>query len=285
MTKRALPALLAIAALALPASAAAEPAYTGTLDASTTEFKYSGGPINGYAATTELDDTFPCGTPGHDCEDALISVPAGGDITVKLEGTSDGAVDLDLYLFESNAEGEPGKELRASTSGESSEQVAAPKLKPGFYLVRVNAATAMAATYDVIATIKNAGAVAAPGAGPGTAPSTNAAPQVEIRVPKSARTKSLKRFRGSVSDDKGVVKVELALYKVAGKKCSAMNGRGAFKRAASCDAGPFVAAKLTAGNWSYKLRRKLKKGSYTLAARATDSEGATTTTKANFKVS
>lgn len=282
MNKRAL-LFAVLATLALPAGASAEPKYTGTLDASTTEFKYSGGPINGYAATTEIDDAAPCGTPGHDCEDALLHLPAGGDLAVKLEATNDGARDLDLYLYESDATGKVGKELRSSTSAESAEAVAAPKLKPGYFLVRINAATSAGGTYDVAATLKNAGGAApvTPGApGPGAG---NTAPTVSVKVAKSAKASKLKGFGGAASDDKGVSKVEIALFKVSGKKCTSMTAKGSFKKAASCDAGTWLAAKGTT-KWSYKLRKKLKKGAYTLAVRATDSEGATTITKASFKV-
>jgi hypothetical protein len=289
MTKRALTFILAaIAALAVPAGASAAPKFTGTLDASTTEFKYSGGPIHGGAATQELADANPCGNPGHDCEDALVSIPQGGDLTVKLEGTNDGATDLDLYLIESDASGKEGKELRSSTGGTAVEGVANPKLKPGFYIIRVDAALSAAGTYDVTATLKNAGGATTP-SGPGTTPpgggggAVNAAPTVAAKVAKSSKSAKLKSFKGTAGDDKGVAKIEIALYQVKGKTCSAMDAKGAFKKAANCDAGPFLVAKGTT-KWSFKLKKKLKKGGYTLAVRATDSEGATTITKANFKV-
>jgi hypothetical protein len=282
MTKRLL-LCAALLALALPAAAAAEPAHTATMDAAATEFKWSGGPLVGFAATTEIDGQYPCGSPGHMCDDALLSLPAGGDLAVKMAGTNEAAVDLDLYLFQSDATGEPGKLLRESVSFGSAESVAAPKLKPGFYLVRVNTSVSPGGTYDAVATLKNAGAAAVAGPPVTGTPTANAAPTATIaKLAKSVKAKSLKGFSGTAGDDKGVAKVELALHQVKGSSCSAMSAKGSFKKAA-CDAGTYLAAKGT-GKWSYKLRKALKRGSYQLAVRVTDGDGVTSVVKQAFKV-
>ena len=265
MTKRVLAFLVAaIAALALPALAAAEPNQSATLDASTSVFKWSSGPVVGVAPTSEIDQAYPCGSPGHFCDDTLLNLPLGGDLAVKIAPTSEAAIDLDLYLLESNAAGEPGKLLRSSVAFQSEEQVAAPKLKAGYYLVRVNSSVSAGGTYDGEATLKNAGApaVTPPGAPDAGA---NAAPTAAIKkLGKTVKAKRLKGFSGTAADDKGVSKVEIAVV------------RGS--------ASPrFAAAKGTA-KWTYKLRKKLRKGSYTLVVRVTDTDGATALVKQAFKV-
>jgi hypothetical protein len=97
------------------------------------------------------------------------------------------------------------------------------------------------------------------------------------------KSKSFKSISGTASDNSAVTKVEIAVLKGKGSKCQGMTSSGKFAKA-SCTAPKFLAAKGTA-KWSYKLKRKLKKGTYLVLVRATDDGGASQTSKTAVKVS
>jgi hypothetical protein len=86
-----------------------------------------------------------------------------------------------------------------------------------------------------------------------------------------------------------VSRVEIALQLKKGKKCKQMKKSGRFAKQAKCDAPTsWLKAKGTT-KWSFKLKKKLKKGNYTVFARATDSAGQvqagfTPANKRKFKV-
>ena len=104
-------------------------------------------------------------------------------------------------------------------------------------------------------------------------------PAASITSNKLAARKARKRVvRGTASDDHAVAKVEVAVVKKARGRCRSMRASGRFGRARSCAAPPaFLAAKGT-GKWSFKAKRRLKRGNYFAIARATDDKGQVQTT-------
>src|SRR3954452_18821141 len=100
-------------------------------------------------------------------------------------------------------------------------------------------------------------------------------------VPKVVRAKALKAFKGTASDQIGLRRVEIALVRLrggakfdavaAGRSCYRLASTGRLKRvpttAKRCRAGGFLRATGTA-KWTYKLKRRLPKGSYVLVSRA-----------------
>lgn len=77
-----------------------------------------------------------CDTPRKTCHDILIEVAERGDLVVQVEPLDATVRDLDVHLYRSNAEGEPGVVVEEQGSGEASEKVRAEQLEPGLYLAR-----------------------------------------------------------------------------------------------------------------------------------------------------
>jgi virginiamycin B lyase len=135
--------------------------------------------------------------------------------------------------------------------------------------------------------------VAGPGPGPGPTPGTggsapgetppgaDTAPTSRITAP-GARVRQPKRkalaVKGTAVDDKGVARVHISVVRRAGKRCESLTSAGRWKRYAAtrrkCEPRFTIAAKGTA-RWSLQLKRKLPKGAYTVASRATDGAGQT----------
>ena len=278
-TKVALP-LAATGALATAAVAWAAPDRDATI-AEGTPYSWDGGPVTGTPFATVDDD------------DTLVTLSGAGTLKVALSEPSDNATDIDLYVYKSDDAGEPkGDPIVSAETGGSDESVSAKISGAGKYLIRVSGWAAAEGTYKGKATFTSSAAAPAPqepgtGGNPGTGtspangtpanqtqPGPDNAPVATIgKLAKSAKAKKVKTFSGTASDDKGVAKVEIALVLKKGKKCTQLTSKGTFKKLAKCQ-GPtsFVAAKGTT-SWSYKLKKRLKKGSYTLFARATDSAG------------
>src|SRR5688572_12808147 len=169
--KRILLITAAVAALgAAPAQAA--PDYSGTLDATTTSFTWEG---SGSGLTDPFGEFVTCEDADvHQCDDVLLKLDAGGDLTVTIDNTSPTGVevpdptgefggnlaqfqDLDMNIYKSNAAGEPeGDSLTEDGSSTLISEAATVKnLKPGFYLVRVDYFLAAEATYTGTATLTN----------------------------------------------------------------------------------------------------------------------------------
>ena len=159
------------------APAAAEPAFSTTLSSSTTTYAWDGNPGNGFNKTELLEYT-PCGSPNHDCEDVLVKLDAAGQLTAEIVAPSEpsdaedpgNAADLDLFLFESNAAGEPGKVLASTNSTSAQEKITKKGLLPGFYLVRVDYYRGVNLSYSGTLNLLPAASAAAPT--PSTAPTT-----------------------------------------------------------------------------------------------------------------
>jgi hypothetical protein len=259
---------LALALTLIPASAAQAADYNTTLGGSALKFEWDGGPGVSVVSDSSADSAADCG-PGHDCDNLLVKVDEAGSLTVAIAGTNDGNVDTDLYLYESDASGKKGKALGAGESFSPDDATSTKAKAGGYYLAVISYRTAVAATYKGTATLKPS-APAAPPAGTTPAAGTDEAPGITLgRIP----AKKVKKFAGTASDDKGVRQVEFALFSQKGKKCQPLTAQRKFGKAGSCTAPIWLTAKGTT-KWTFALRKALKKGTYLVAVRATDTAGA-----------
>ena len=276
------PPLLAICALlVLAAVAFAAPARTIELSSSVTSASWDGSGVTGTPiADASVDDT-------------LLKLSVGGSITVSAtEFGPTGGEDIDINIFKADAAGEPEGDPIAEGAEGGEENVSVKNLKPGNYLVRAFAFVGVDATYKgSVKFVPAAGAAApaepAPGSpapAPGSpspapsspapaAPAADALPEAAItKIAKAAKAKKFKKFSGTASDDRGVAKVEVALVLKKGKKCTQLKGKKMVKLKKCTAPSAFNKAKGTA-KWSFKLKKALKKGKYTVYARAIDSAG------------
>jgi hypothetical protein len=242
--------------LALPALAA--PDRTGTLSATATAYTWDGGPVTGTPAGDESDD-----------DDTLLTIGTPGSLKVQTSQPDDTTLDIDLYLYKANDAGDPqGDAIKMAETGSAEETVTA-NVTEGKYLVRVVGFLAVQGFYNGSATLTPSTGGSPPPAGP-----TDTPPEAVIsKFAKSAKASKVKKFKGTAHDDVSVARVDIALVKVNGGKCTQMTSGGKFASLSKCDApSKFLKAKGTT-TWSYKLSKSLKKGSYVLYARATDGAG------------
>jgi hypothetical protein len=111
------PALLAAVAAAafLPAGALAAPDRDGVLDADHLTFSWDSKLGTGLTTLSNLHDQIPCGTPVvHDCDFTLIKVTGAGTVGITNESSDPNAVDTDLYVYDSDADGTQGDQLASS---------------------------------------------------------------------------------------------------------------------------------------------------------------------------
>jgi len=261
------PALIALATagfLAVAGPAAAAPNRTGELGGSVGEYKWDGGPVTGAPSAvghiSVVDD------------DTMLKVSSGGKLTVVLSDADDAAFDVDLYLYKADAAGErSGNAIISSEEGGSDEKIS-KEIVAGNYIVSVQGWAAVEGTYKGKATLAAAAdeAPAAPTTPTPAAPAADATPLAKLaKLPKTSGKFTLK---GTATDDVGVARVELAIVKT-GKSCSQMTKKGTFTKLAKCAAPTsFLVAKGTK-SWSFRLPKKLAKGSYVVFARAIDSKG------------
>jgi hypothetical protein len=273
--------LAAILAAAVPATAQAAPARTGTLSASATDYKWTG-PVGFGVVTLSGQAGLPgCGTVLlHDCDYTLLHVTTPGKVTVTTgAGSSPTTIDVAIEIFASDASGTQGKpKASADSTGsdEATETAAFTSDAPdAYWLVQVDYLDVVAGSYDGEAKLDP---------GVGIEPAT-VAPTIKIASPKAKKTVKSSRFKsisGTAADDGSVAKVEVAVLTGKGSKCKALNSKGSFSKA-KCAAPPFLAAKGTT-KWSYKLKKKLKKGTYVVLVKATDDTGNTATAQRSVKV-
>lgn len=222
-----------------------------------------------------------------DRDNTLVKLPAGGGLTIKLsefsEPTGAGA-DFDIRLYAADANGDPeGEALGEALNADfEKESLTVKSLKPGNYNVEINAFATVEGTFHgqitaTGATVSGAGGgTPAPAPGepvpaPAPAPAPAADETPDARIGKIARRP--KSFKGTATDDKGVAEVEVAVQRRKGRKCTQMTAKGKFVKQAKCDAPTTWLTARGTTKWTFKLRKKLKKGRYTLFARATDSAG------------
>jgi len=280
LRRRAFGALTVAASLTFAAVALAAPDRTAELSSAATVYEWDGGPLSGAILGVDSDR-----------DNTLVKLKDAGNLLIKLDKFSDqgGAPDFDIRLYNANADGDPDGEAigEAIASDSEQESLSVKNLKPGDYVIEVNAFLTVEGTFHGKATLTPAGGAAAPSSGGSAtpAPSGTPAPGATPTPPPATAAdqtpdakirriaKKPKSFGGTASDDKGVRKVEIALQLKRGSKCKQLTRGGTFAKQAKCDAPTkFLAAKGTT-KWSFKLRRKLKRGGYTLFARATDSAG------------
>jgi hypothetical protein len=263
--------------LALAGTAAAAPARTGTLSASSTSYKWTG-PIGfGLVTFSNMAGIPGCGTPVlHDCDYTLLHVVTPGKVTMKTTTSSPTTLDTSISIYASDASGKIGKPKANadSSSPNVNEQAAWTSDTPdAYWLVEIN-------YLDVVGGDYNGEATLAPGEG--IEPPT-VAPIVKIASPKkSVKSSKLKSISGTASDDTAVSKVEVAVVTGKGSSCKSMTASGSFAKA-KCAAPKFLAAKGTT-KWSLKLKKKLKKGTYVVVVKATDDTGNAGTAKSTVKV-
>jgi hypothetical protein len=119
MTISRLAGVAAVAACALPAIAVAAPDRSTALDAITTTYRWDSKLGTGFTTLTNLHDKIPCGTPlVHDCDFTLVKVTGAGALEVANQSADPNAIDTDLYVYESDADGTQGPLL--ATSAQSS---------------------------------------------------------------------------------------------------------------------------------------------------------------------
>ena len=266
--------------------ALAAPDRTATLP----EFTWDGGPMSG--AILGVDD---------DRDSTLVKLSStASSLVVKLTDFQDagGEPDFDIRLYQANAEGDPeGAAIAEAIEADTTQETLSVKnLAAGDYVIEVNAFLTVEGTFKGKLTVTGGGAGApapgpapgpgatptpAPGGGPATPPpggqpAVNQAP--EAKITKIA--KKLKKISGTASDDGKVKRVQIAIQSKKGSKCKQMNRKGKLVKQKKCDAPTsWLTAKGTS-KWSFKLpkKAKLKKGKYTVFARATDDAGTVQTT-------
>jgi hypothetical protein len=285
MTRILRTALLGATLAVLVPTAAVAADHSGSVTADSAAFTWDGGPLNGALSTTDVYENVPCDAPGNDCDDTLINVlvPAGHTAqgTVTIAGGTDN--DLDLFLYRSDASGKVGDPIQDSAGPDANESLTFDA-DPGYYLIRVVAATATDATYK--GTVKivsrpvpgevnygvdpaDPGAGGQNGLGP-TSLANDLAPTTIAKPPASSQSRLL---RGTARDRDGkVAYVDVGLVQVRKSGCRTLRPNGTWVRIRKCSVPTFIRAKGTT-RWSLKLRKRLAKGTYVVFSRATDNLG------------
>ena len=297
----------ATAALLLTAAVAmAEPHRETSLTLGGPGFGWDGGPITGHTLFADIGSNVPC-TAESECDDTLVRVSERGQLNIQI-GDNDApeGQDLDLFLYESNEEGEAGELLKSSVEAASEESITYETEGAGIFLVRVIALNADDATFqgqvahaaivppEEDRTPPDFGPNPAPGSGgsggsgdgtggggtggggtqqPGTRvtpAATNAAPSSTVRRP----ARRSRRLVGTAKDFDGRVQyVDVALVRLrADNRCRALTPRGTWRRIRKCSAPPFVRA-IGRSTWRVSMKRRLPRGRYALYSRATDNAG------------
>lgn len=117
-TSRLLLAAVTAAGLLVPVGSALAADRTGTLDATTTSFAWDSKLGTGFTTLSNLHDKVPCGTPlVHDCDFTLLHVIGLGTVNITETQGSPNAVDTDLYVYDSDADGTKGDLEGTSAQG------------------------------------------------------------------------------------------------------------------------------------------------------------------------
>ena len=254
--------LAALAAAAPAAPAAAQVDFKFTLSAANPKVAWDGNTAVGANVNNAAGPV--CGkTPADYCDQILFEVQQPGKVAMKVTPAT-ALTDVDIYLFRSDASGKKGRAVNQSGAVPGAvENVTGSADEPTFYLLQVAFFAVFGPSYSGETTFTPGELTDVP---------ASAAPKSTIgRLAKSVKRRSLKGFSGTATDDGSVSKVEIAVVRQQGRKCSAMGASGSFKSSA-CNPTTFLAAKGTT-KWSYRLKRSLPKGKYVLYSRATDNDG------------
>jgi hypothetical protein len=287
MTRTRLITLAALAvACALPATAQGAD-HNGTVTFGGPAFKWDSDPMTGFLLTSDLGDQVECDDPGKDCDDTLLKVDSGA-LTIKISSVDPQTVDMDLYVYPSNAQGQfstTDPDAKSSAGSTADEEVTYQSARAGYYLARVVAATASDGTYhgEAVEPAKpriDPAAVdygvdpANPGAGnPSAGKTTRANDIAPTTTARALRNSQSRVLSGTARDVDGKVSyVDIALVRVLSKSCRGLTTTGTWRKLRKCKAPIFLRARGTT-RWHYTLRHRLAKGTYVLFARATDNFG------------
>jgi hypothetical protein len=291
----------AIATVGLTAAAVAEPARESTLSAAAPVFTWE---ATGTATGTDAGNPFQlagqeCNDAGFPCDDTLLKVDELGTLEI-ISDADDGVdantrPDMDLYLYESNAAGEPGKLIKASETPNPDEKLTQKVTKTGYYLVRNKFFSGVQVTYKGTATLKPGAATPPPSTGGTTNPGTGTTPGTST-TPAPAALSVAVSFGGTklsqVLKTGFPVKVScssackgsftIALSKGDAKK---LKLKGALGKASFDHTGDKILAVKVSKSVAKKLK-KAKKAGVELKGSATDASGGQPTTlavKSSFK--
>ena len=260
------------AALTFAAPAAAAPDRTATLGAGLPAFSWSGASNTGFVTTGDVGDQVPCDGPGKPCDDTLLKVESPGVLTLKTEGDgSGGDMDVDLFLYESDASGAVGKKLKES-AGETPAEAIAIEVAPGYYLVQVEYYLQLGAGFKGSAALETAVETVLPGGALAAARAMNGPPASAIARPPR---RNVRVFVGSAADDRRVKKVQVGLLRRGPSgSCWQLRSRSMFARAKKCSQPTVFLTAKGRGTWTFRLARPLPPGRYVIFSRAIDNQGA-----------
>ena len=128
--------------LAGATSAQAAPARKVTLSKTVLTAKWDG-TGSGILATQTTMDRAGCQPVVHDCDDTLIKLDVPGFLTVHTSSTDPKAIDTDLQLFYSDADGTVGDQIAESAAADPTpDETVASDLDAGYYIARIDYAIA-----------------------------------------------------------------------------------------------------------------------------------------------
>jgi hypothetical protein len=143
-----------VAAFLVPAgSAAAAPDRTAPdFTSAPGTYDWTGKIGVGIAPLTQIDAKVPCGSPGHDCDYTLFHVTSPGMLSAVSSTDDKQSVDVDLYIYSSDASGTQGDLWGSATGGWAAEADSAEATGDQWFLVVANYATVVGGTYKGLAT-------------------------------------------------------------------------------------------------------------------------------------
>jgi hypothetical protein len=198
-------ALLLLGMAAVPALAAD---HEATLASGATRFEWEGAPQLSRGAPLYLEEArtaIPCDSgPARPCEEILLKLAEDGKLTVKvdgLEGTG-GTTDVDIYLYASDASGEPGEKL-ASSAAKGPDTVSVAKAKAGYYLAVADYYHSYNSGYKGLATFQPAVGPLPP---PAATPTPTAAPAPKQSSSKAACRRKAKKIKNKKKRKKALKK-------------------------------------------------------------------------------
>src|SRR3954468_2337561 len=141
-TRSMLAVLVPAVLLAGATSAQAAPARKVTLNKNVLTAKWDG-TGSGILATQTTMDRAGCQPAVHDCDDTLIKLDVPGFLTVHTSSTDPKAIDTDLQLFYSDADGTIGDQIAESAAADPTpDETVASDLDAGYYIARIDYAIA-----------------------------------------------------------------------------------------------------------------------------------------------